>query len=861
MKLAELKSQLKAKERSIKDLLRFIETRSDQNPNHTLLLGAGCSVTSGVRSASALCNLWRREIIEELAPTLITSGLDEQQDWLKKNQNDWYDAQKEYSTLFERKYDLQRQRRMFVENEVKDAFPSIGYTYLTALIDQNYFNTVFTTNFDDLVNESFFLYSNERPIVCAHDSSINSVTITSKRPKIIKLHGDYLFDDIKATERETESLDQNMKEKFVEFAKDYGLIVIGYSGGDRSIMDIISLLLKNDEYFKNGLYWCIRKDSDVPEELRRLLWRERVYFVEIGGFDELMAEMYAHLSKGELIPPSTTHGRNRYDSVIKRLLDNPTAFPTTSENLRAAKEIFIRQSKRKAIANLIINPDSKDKPLPQSDFTDDDLLLLTNLEKLFREKKYEELIAESRIHLHNIADSSVGDRIASMLINAYIALRQDHEAKRVADHMDSISPCSSKWLLKKARLINAPKDKLEILELALSRDIYSSEALRALGRWHSDQCGITMGEARKQAYESAYDYFKKSIVAAPSKSNLAWSLQHELVRQHEKNKPRKNDRLNEIETTLAHQGALDWGLLNLKVERLDKDQNKIAFNQLVEQIGQGKTRAPKSLKIHFDRLLLRAHINYEQYDDAKLILDELHSSQEHVSDSGLAYDIAKAMRKNFAMDDLAASVLKDNLAADDFDATVFSYLFRTLLDISYYDEAKQLLDRFAENVLDTHEWRLRHEYHERIGDFASALDALEKREHLGSPTDYSAKSYLLLRQKKFNEAREFCQQYLTSISYTPEATTIIVNLEVARKHLKSKPDNGRLDAVIAYEPTDVNKAVVAALKDHKKEALSHIENQLKKDKTFRFDISRWPVFEEISKEPEYQRIAAAFKHN
>ena len=82
------------------------------------------------------------------------------------------------------------------------------------LIAAGYFNTVFTTNFDDLLNEAFYRFSHVRPVVCAHDSSISGVTITSDRPKIIKLHGDYLFDNIKTTLRETESLEMNMRMNF-----------------------------------------------------------------------------------------------------------------------------------------------------------------------------------------------------------------------------------------------------------------------------------------------------------------------------------------------------------------------------------------------------------------------------------------------------------------------------------------------------------------------------------------------------------------------------------------------------------------------------------------------------------------------
>lgn len=109
-----------------------------------------------------------------------------------------FDKENEYSELFEALYDQPTQRREFIESCITGANPSWGYVYLTNLLDKGHFNTIFTTNFDDLVNEACFTFSNNlRPIVCAHDSSIASVRLTTTRPKIIKLHGDFLFDNIK----------------------------------------------------------------------------------------------------------------------------------------------------------------------------------------------------------------------------------------------------------------------------------------------------------------------------------------------------------------------------------------------------------------------------------------------------------------------------------------------------------------------------------------------------------------------------------------------------------------------------------------------------------------------------------------
>jgi len=58
----KLRKELSTKERTVDDLIRFLRTRSDDNPNYSLLLGAGCSVTSGISSASQLISEWKAEI-------------------------------------------------------------------------------------------------------------------------------------------------------------------------------------------------------------------------------------------------------------------------------------------------------------------------------------------------------------------------------------------------------------------------------------------------------------------------------------------------------------------------------------------------------------------------------------------------------------------------------------------------------------------------------------------------------------------------------------------------------------------------------------------------------------------------------
>lgn len=294
-------------------LFQLIGRRNKETPNFALLIGAGASVTSGIKTSKEMVDEWRRQLHLQSKSDL---SVDE---WSKDQ--DWYNNDEEYSILFEEVCDQRSQRRIYIEDCVKDAKPSWGYIYLANIVANNYFNVIFTPNFDDLLNEACFLYADLRPVVCAQDSAVIDVRVTSARPKIIKLHGDFLYDDIKNTVRETESLEKNMRDKFMQFASEYGLVVIGYGGYDRSIMDILYSVLRSGGSFPHGVYWCVRDKNKISKKLKQLMRQENIYWIEIEGFDEFMAELHDKL--GLVLPDAV---RDPYKSTTEKL--NEFIIPT-----------------------------------------------------------------------------------------------------------------------------------------------------------------------------------------------------------------------------------------------------------------------------------------------------------------------------------------------------------------------------------------------------------------------------------------------------------------------------------------------------------------------------------------------------
>lgn len=294
----------------LRSLINILREDGERESKFVLFLGAGASKTSGVPTAREMISEWRKDYIsienDAKATGLNVLSLDKQH---------WHNTPEEYSRLFEAIYHKPAQRRDFIERSLSNTSPSWGYIYLTNLIKSGVFNTIFTTNFDDLLNEACYLYSESiRPIVCAHDSSIRYVRITSSRPKIIKLHGDFLFDNIKNTVTEIESLEKNMKEKFGQFASEFGFIFLGYSGGDKSVMDVLNLLKRQEGNFPHGIYWCVRSEDEISDRLRDLASDGSIEFIKITGFDEFCAELHEGLGLQQ-----QEHLSDPYGCLSKRL--------------------------------------------------------------------------------------------------------------------------------------------------------------------------------------------------------------------------------------------------------------------------------------------------------------------------------------------------------------------------------------------------------------------------------------------------------------------------------------------------------------------------------------------------------------
>lgn len=297
----------------------------------SLFLGAGASVSSGIPSAGTMIGEWREQAYREANPG--AGGT--QQDWLQ--QQAWYGSESEYSDLFEALYHNAPTRQKYLERKIEPAFPGWGYLYLASMIEKGWFNIVYTTNFDDLIADGLSIYCGYNPVVCAVDSQVEMINPTTDRAKIIKLHGDYLFRRLKNTRDELNALDPVMDEKFREFSRHRGLVVIGYAGRDRSVMDILGALLADGRgYFPTDIYWGMREGDAPSEALCELAeaYPDRLRPFVCNDFDLFMADLHQALHQRHeggdtdfdipqsvTLPYRTLH--SKFDRLVRQATDDP----------------------------------------------------------------------------------------------------------------------------------------------------------------------------------------------------------------------------------------------------------------------------------------------------------------------------------------------------------------------------------------------------------------------------------------------------------------------------------------------------------------------------------------------------------
>ncbi|MCY4128770.1 MAG: SIR2 family protein [Gammaproteobacteria bacterium] len=278
---------------------------------HSLFLGAGASISSGIPSAQACIWEWKRDLFLTNNP-----GLEAQFDELslpssQRRIQQWLDQQgtypqegepDEYGFYIQKCFPIPDDRRAYFQEKVLHAQPHIGYRLLCHLAQADLIRSVWSTNFDGLPARAAATFKLS-PLEVGIDSQERAVRQTGKGELLcVSLHGDYRYDALKNTSYELQRQEEALSKALIDELRQRPTIVCGYSGRDQSVMNVLRSAFAAEG--TGTLYWCGFGDGDAPEPIAVLIQNIRAnggkaYYIPSLGFDDLMTRLSLYCLDGE----------------------------------------------------------------------------------------------------------------------------------------------------------------------------------------------------------------------------------------------------------------------------------------------------------------------------------------------------------------------------------------------------------------------------------------------------------------------------------------------------------------------------------------------------------------------------------
>lgn len=277
--------------------------------NFAWFIGAGASATAGMPTATDVlwdmkrryyCRKENQEIThQDLQNEAVRSKI---QAYMEASGFPRFWADDEYTTYFEKVFgedrELQRKYMKSILGEER-ATLSVGNRVLAAFMAAGLCRAVFTTNFDSIVEKAYAEVSGTS-LMAFHlegTTAANQAMNNEEFPIYCKIHGDFRYDSIKNLASDLLTQNAELAKCLVNAANRYGFVVSGFSGRDKSVMDLFHSVLETDNPFPHGLFWTGLKGTSPNAPVAQLLEAARAkgvtaHYVPIETFDALLLRLW-----------------------------------------------------------------------------------------------------------------------------------------------------------------------------------------------------------------------------------------------------------------------------------------------------------------------------------------------------------------------------------------------------------------------------------------------------------------------------------------------------------------------------------------------------------------------------------------
>jgi hypothetical protein len=292
--------------------VQLIQLLSESAPQFSWFLGAGASQSAGLPTAmDVIWDLKRRhyclkENQQVSANDIQNMAVREKIDsYMKANGFPSSGDADEYSRCFELIFqdDLERQRKYLraILSDEKTSL-SIGHRVLAAMMASSAARAVVTTNFDSVIEKAMAEVAG-KDIAAFHlegSYAANAALNNDEFPIYTKIHGDFRYQSLKNLTADLQEQNKELGKSVVNTCNRFGLVVVGYSGRDASVMSLFEAALDGNNPFPHGLFWTTLRGRKPLKPVEDILNKARAKgilaeLIEIETFDSLMSRLWRQL--------------------------------------------------------------------------------------------------------------------------------------------------------------------------------------------------------------------------------------------------------------------------------------------------------------------------------------------------------------------------------------------------------------------------------------------------------------------------------------------------------------------------------------------------------------------------------------
>lgn len=284
-------------------------------------LGAGASASAGIPTGYAMISDFKKKLFcqrTNLSPREVDA---DDPLWKQRITRELLsllpppDDPSEYAAAFEAVYQTPVARRLYIEDQITKGSPSFGHKVLGAFLSNGRIPCVFTTNFDQLIETSATVTDQllgpsdqARMTVAALDNADRAERCMAEQsfPFLAKLHGDFQSLELKNTDQELKEQDARLRRVLTTACSRFGMIVVGYSGRDDSIMSALDEVLDKPDPFPGGLFWITRSRNSILPAVTALLERAAkagvtAQIVISKAFDEFAGDLFDSINLPQVL--------------------------------------------------------------------------------------------------------------------------------------------------------------------------------------------------------------------------------------------------------------------------------------------------------------------------------------------------------------------------------------------------------------------------------------------------------------------------------------------------------------------------------------------------------------------------------